>query len=253
VDVTQNRRNGSVGIYRFLRVAWLERTAYLVLAGNRPQGIRKVLSTELGECFAPRSSNRRNSLEKTIAILMHIWVTTPRHLVGLQGDGLELLSACPSQDHLAFHWGMTMAVYPFWAAVGSQVGRLLALQGEAAARQIQQRIQERYGERSTVSRAVQRVLRSFVDWGVLQDTSRKGIYVKGTTQTIDEIQAIAWLTEALLHAQGTDAASMQTLLGATALFPFQLRPVGADDLAKASETLEVFYHSLDQRLIVLTT
>lgn len=38
---------------------------------------------------------------------------------------------------------MTMAVYPFWNAVATQVGRLFRLQGIATAAQINRRVQER--------------------------------------------------------------------------------------------------------------
>jgi len=44
------------------------------------------------------------------------------------------------------------------------------------AAQAQRRIKEQLGEREAVSRAARRVLRCFVDWGVLQDTSEKGVY-----------------------------------------------------------------------------
>lgn len=45
-----------------------------------------------------------------------------------------------------------------------------------AAAHVQRRVHEQYGERETVSRAARRVLRSFLDWGVLQETESKGIY-----------------------------------------------------------------------------
>ena len=73
-----------------------------------------------------------------------------------------------------------MAVYPFWSGVATQVGRLLRLQGSAAAAHVQRRVREQYGERETVSRAARRVLRSYLDWGVLQETGKKGIYSAGS-------------------------------------------------------------------------
>ena len=69
-----------------------------------------------------------------------------------------------------------MAVYPFWSSVATQVGRLLRLQGSAAAAQVQRRIREQYGERETVARRARYVLRSYLDWGVLQETGAPGVY-----------------------------------------------------------------------------
>jgi hypothetical protein len=74
---------------------------------------------------------------------------------------------------------MVMAVYPFWSGVAIQTGRLLRLQGSAAAAHVQRRIREQYGERETVSRAACRVLRSYLDWGVLQETGANGVYSAG--------------------------------------------------------------------------
>lgn len=35
----------------------------------------------------------------------------------------------PKSEHIAVHCGMVVAVYTFWLSVGTQVGRLLKLQG----------------------------------------------------------------------------------------------------------------------------
>ncbi len=45
-----------------------------------------------------------------------------------------------------------MPVYPSWASVASQAGRLLKLRGSAKATRARRRIREQYGERKTVSR-----------------------------------------------------------------------------------------------------
>ena len=95
---------------------------------------------------------------------------------------------------------MVMAVYPFWSSVAVQVGRLLRLQDSAAAAHVQRRVREQYGERETVSRSARRVLRSYLDWGVLQETESKGIYTVGTTSYIDDPRLVSWLIETALHA-----------------------------------------------------
>ena len=130
----------------------------------------------------------------------------PSELESLRIEGLELLKYLPRTGHLAVHWGMVMAVYPFWSGVAVQVGRILRLQGSVAAAHVQRRIREQYGERETVSRAARRVLRSYLDWGVLQGTGKKGIYTAGTTLAVDDSRLIAWLTEASLHTRAGSPA-----------------------------------------------
>ncbi|RMG38590.1 MAG: hypothetical protein D6725_06885, partial [Planctomycetota bacterium] len=127
------------------------------------------------------------------------------------------------------------------------------LQGTAAASQVQRRVREQYGERDTVSRAARRVLRSFVDWEVLRGTSETGIYAAGLSRTSTQVELIAWLVEAFLHAHPNGSVALRTVLDSTSLFPFRLSPISPDHLVAASARLDVLRHSLDQDLIMLRT
>ncbi len=60
-----------------------------------------------------------------------------------------------------------------------------------AAGQVQRRVREQYGERETVSHRVRCVLRSFVDWEVLKETSKKGIYAAGLSLAVDHVELVA--------------------------------------------------------------
>jgi hypothetical protein len=169
----------------------------------------------------------------------------------LRVEGLELLKRVPRRDHLAIHWGMVMAVYPFWSGVATQTGRLLRLQGSAAAAHVQRRVREQYGERETVSRAARRVLRSYLDWGVLQETGAKGIYSAGTTLAVEDSRLIAWLAEASLHARANGSAPLKDLIDSPSLFPFRIKPVHAESLVAASSRLDLLRHGLDDDLVML--
>jgi hypothetical protein len=189
--------------------------------------------------------------EKIITILLKTWLTVPTDLELLRVEGLELLKRVPRCDHLAIHWGMVMAVYPFWSGVAVQVGRLLRLQGSAAAAHVQRRVREQYGERETVSRAARRVLRSYLDWGVLQETGTKGLYTSGTSQTVDDCRLIAWLAEASLHTRANSSAPLKDLIDSPNFFPFRIKPIHADSLLAASSRLDIHRHGLDDNLVVL--
>jgi len=131
MSLRPNHRYSQIGLDRLVRLKWLERTAYLVLAGNEAPAMKAALQEELQGAFLSNSTKIRGSLDKTLTILMKIWVRPPRDLHPLQREGLKLLSHLPREDHIAVHWGMAMAVYPFWGAVAAHVGRLLRLQGTA--------------------------------------------------------------------------------------------------------------------------
>jgi len=196
-------------------------------------------------------AKRHGHREKIITILLMTWLTVPNELEMLRDEGLELLKSVPRRDHLAIHWEMVTAIYPFWSGVAVQVGRLLRLQGSAAVAHVQRRLREQYGDRETVFRAARRVVRSYLDWGVFQETGAKGIYSAGTTLPIDDCQLIAWMAEAALYARASDLAPLKDLLDSPSLFPFRIKLIHPESLVTASCRLDILRHGLDDDLVVL--
>ena len=238
-----------VGISQRIRLEWLEATANLVLAGQDKEAIQGALNEMLADKLSVNSRSVRGSRHKTITILTKIWRKVPTELKALRDDGLERLPELDSAHRQAMHWGMTIAAYPFWGVVAAQAGRLLRLQGAAGAAQVQRRVRERHGERQTVSCATARVLRSFVDWGVLEDTEAKGVYVAGERRAIADPRVVAWLAEALLRSDVGGKRS--AVLRHPALFPFQLPQVSVGQLAAQSSRLEALRHGLDEEALLL--
>lgn len=243
--------NQMIGFSQRVRLEWLEQTANLILAGNDKSAINDALEDLLKDKVSIGSNAKRGNRAKVITILLKVWLNVPPELEPLRASGLELLSRLPRTEHIAVHWGMVMAVYPFWAEVASHVGRLLKLQGSAAATHIQRRIREQYGERETVSRAAHRVLRSYIDWGVLSETGTKGVYSQGLSLVGNDQQLISWLVEASLHARSNGSAPLKDLIESPSLFPFRLRPVSAESLLAASPRLDLLRHGLDDNMVML--
>ena len=245
------KRIGQVGFSQRVRLEWFEQAANLILAGNDQVALKDALQHLLKDKVSVGGQAERGNREKIITILLKTWLTVPNELDVLRLKGLELLQRVSRGDHLAIHWGMVMAVYPFWSSVATQTGRLLRLQGVAAAAHVQRRVREQYGERETVSRAVRRILRSFLDWGVLKETGIKGLYSAGVTLAIDDSGLTAWLVEACLQARANVSAPLKELIDSPSLFPFRLKPVRAEILAAASPRLDHFRHGLDEDLVML--
>ena len=126
----------------------------------------------------------------------------------------------------------------------------MRLQGTCAAAQIQRRIREQLGERETVTRAARRILRCFVDWGVLQETQEKGVYQASPARPVQDKQLAVWLIEATLLAQGTDTSVLQTLLQTPTLFPFCIPQLYAADL-EGQGRVEIFRQGLDEDMVTL--
>ena len=240
-----------IGFSQRVRLEWFEQTTNLILAGNDKNAINEALQVALREKISVGGRSARGNRERIITILMKTWLNVPFELKPLRNEGLSLLQHLANRDRIAVHWSMTSAVYPFWGAVAAHTGRLLRLQGTVGATHVQRRVKEDYGERENASRAARRVLRSFIDWGVLNDTLDKGVYEQGNGYSIDEPKLIAWMVEASLHARVNGAASIRELQGNPSYFPFRLAPISAEHLATLSPRLDVFRHSLDDDLVML--
>ncbi len=237
-----------IGIDRRLQLAWLESTASLYLAGTSPREISTALRGMLGEKLSGGAAGGRGALEKTITILMKIWATTPKELRPLRDDGLKLLQVGSSETRVAIHWGMTMAVYPFWGIVADITGRLLKLQGAATIAQILRRIKEQLGERETVTRSTQRVVRSYVDWRVLSDTSETGMYSMAPQMVVTDERVAAWLVEAVLLSCGSDSATLKVLITSPMIFPFK---IGGLPVSRLTGRVELHRQGLDEDVLML--
>jgi len=239
-----------IGFSQRVRLEWLEQTAELVL-GGKPRGeIKGCLEEMLRDQLSVGSNPERGNRDKAVTILLRSWVSVPKSLEPMRDDGLGLLRRLPDEERLAVHWGMVMAAYPFFGAVAETAGRLLRLQGYASAPQLQRRIREQFGERETVARAARRVLRSFVDWGVLKDTGVRGRYEGVAARPVRDRSLAAWLVEAVLVASGTGSSLLVGLVGSPALFAFDLQVHTAMDL-DGSPRLEFLRQGLDQEIVIL--
>lgn len=245
------RRLTQIGLDRLVRLKWMERVSSLVLADNKAKDIKVILQNDLRDSFRSERTDVRGSLDKTITILTKTWLVVPKDLEAIRVEGLELLKQLPVHQHIVVHWGMLMAVYPFWAGVAAQVGRLLRLQSTFTIAQVQRRVRENYGERETVSRRARYVLRSYVDWGVIEESGSAGLYKAGLSIQIEDTKLIAWFVETMLNTQSNQSATMRDLTSSPSAFPFHIKKVSADSLFSMSKHVEVIRHSLDEDMVML--
>ncbi len=216
------RRREQIGFSQRIQLAWLEYTTNLIFAGCSKDQIVAALSEQLKDRLSVGNNPKRGNRDKAITILTKVWVTVPTELQPLRDKGLELLQRFQASDRILVHWCMCMAVYPFFSTVADATGRLLRLQGTTAAAQVQRRVREQLGERETVSRAARRVLRAFIDWGVLLETSKKGIYRGAPKRTVDDVPLCIWAIEAVLFARDGTPHPVPGVVQGPHLFPFDI-------------------------------
>jgi hypothetical protein len=223
----------TVGFDRVIRRFDLDRALELAQEQVEVETARKQLDEMLKETISSASSR-----EKTAGILRSIWLDPPPQCLALRDEALAIDEGLQigSFGQLALHWGMAMAAYPFVGTVAETTGRLLRLQETVSVSGIRRRVQESYGDRPTVNKAVPCVLRSFSDWDVLDDVDGNRFRTVKASE-VTSARLAGWLLEATLHTRRTEADDFQTLLSSPQLFPFTLSVHSADELPSSDRRM----------------
>lgn len=245
-----SERHQQIGFNRYIKLEWLDFAAGQMLAGRPLAQIKTSLNDLLKDQLSVGSDAVRGSRGKTVSMLLSIWVTVPRPLVPLRDAALEQMRFLPSAEHLPFHWGMTMAAYPFFGVVAESAGRSLNLQGNVSVNLLKSRMRDLYGQRETVLRSTRYVLQCLSGWGLLNETSRSsGIYTLPATHSIQNSATAAWLFTAALASSDTKMAPLKALVQSPRLFPFKIET----DLhaIREGDQLEYFRQGLDEEMVML--
>ncbi len=240
--------NGSqraIGFDRKIRLGWLDATAEWAARSIPVKEIRSKL-----DLLVEGEVTGEAARKKTKSVLLRTWLLVPEELRPLRDEGLALLAERSGPDRLPLHWGMVCANYPAVWEVASVVGRLLRLQGSVSLAQLRRRVVETYGDRSTLIRASQRIMRSFVDWGVLVETQEKGIFLPAPAHPVMDKKLAVWMVEAALHTTGSGLGVLPVVLEAPALFPFRIGRLPTRVLEENSR-LELYHQGRDEDLVAL--
>ncbi len=242
-------KNISVGFSQRIKLDWLDFTAQQQLKGHTPAEIKAALNDLLSDQLSVGSNARRSSRQKAISILSKIWVNVPQSFESFRDEGIALFKLQPKKTHVTLHWGMAMAVYPFFAVAAENMGRLLRLQEQVSTAQLQKRMCEKMGERETVRRSTRQLIRCWLEWGLLTEIDKKGIYTASEVQTITDAQLTAWLLESALIANKEQTAVLHNLVNySPALFPFGL----SSDYFTPNERLETFSQGVSEVSVAIS-
>lgn len=246
------KRHEAIGIKQAIRLEWMQKAVNLLLARLDAKTIRQELHEFLAERKGNGSEGERSDQTRSFVVtnLMNIWVSPDPELIPFRDASLAFLRENPSMA-LAVHWGMISAVYPFWFNVARQTGRLLALQDQVTRTQIINRLKEQYGDRTTIGREGQRVIRSFVAWGVLKDSEAKGCYEKAAPIGIADANLAILMFESALLAFPEGKAAFGLILSNPAFFPFQLPVMTGDFVSQRSDRIDVVHYGPGDELFKL--
>jgi hypothetical protein len=231
----------TIGFSQFIKRQWLDFAAQRL---EQPTAQRRAQLIQ----FLAQQGIAKSHQQKSLGILAKIWLQVPKSTKDFQQEGLELLKRLPQKEQLAVHWGMIIVIYPFFATVAEQVGRLAQLQPAISQRQIQKRISEKMGERKTVTDAVRQVMQCWLEWGILQTGAKKGNYLVTPPLTLTDSQLTGWLLTSVLIANEKQSAVLTHLINYTpTLFPFKL----SNAYFQPNEHLDFFNQGINEASVSL--
>lgn len=242
-------RRSTIGFDRRLDIEWLDAAAAQAADGSSPSEIREYIWNLLEGVVSGDKSNSARG--KTSTVLNHIWGDVPTGAISLRDRAAEQLSTASADERIALHWAMMVATYPIFTDVAASAGKLLILQGNFSLAQLTRRLVRIWGERSTLIRAAQRIIRSMIDWGVLRDTETKGIYERAPGARFVGSDIAILLVEALLIDAEEESLPFDQLVGNSAIFPFEIA-LNAGDLRNVS-SFQVHRQGLDTDFVELRT
>jgi len=207
-------REHIIGFDRQLKNDLLNKTAYLVADGNKPDQVR----LKLRESFEDQTSD---ALRKTINLLMGIWSKVPSDIQPLRDQAIKLFLDADDNDKRIIHYFMAVANYPFFYDVCLIAGRSLRLSDSIRSKQVISKIQEKWGERSTTVRATQRSLKTIEEWGWLTN-SKQGVFSLNDNKVkpfiTDNLQG--FVINCLLFGSLKNTVNLDEIIQNPALFPF---------------------------------
>jgi hypothetical protein len=211
---------GRIGFDRTISSEWMDAAVARVMTGETPDDTREFLWGFLEGIESGTTNNSNRG--KTLTVLTRIWVSVPKQAEPLKRAALKCVASTPGEARIGLHWAMVVGTHPFFFDVATHVGKLIKLHGHASRSQIKRRMTDTWGDRSTLERTIQHVLRSMTRWGLLRIGQEHGSLIAPAQHVeIGEDVSLVLVHSVLLsHSKGLPFAQ---LIAHPSLFPFSMR------------------------------
>ena len=215
-------RYEKLGFKVVLEQSWLNLTLDLLLQQKTVAEIREILN----EAISVTGKRSAQTTKFAISILS-AWFDPENDLVAFRDQLVTKAHSLPQAQWSALHWACLTASYPFLLSVSTVFGRLLTLQDETTKAQLLSRLQDIYGTRETVERALYYSMGTLVNLGLVEKNTKSGILTapEKITHIDDKLGMLLW--KAILHATQSNRLPVHSLRNSPALYPFDMPEIYA--------------------------
>ncbi len=206
----------NVGFLQYIKKDWLDATMAFYQNGQNIDEIKASLDT-LIKYDVPKNEERR----KTIDVLTRIWIRIPSKLDSLRLDALNFYDDLDPNERIILHWGMLLLAYPFFRDIVFSIGSLLKIQNNFTSTQLRNRLVSNWGHRTTIIRAMDRIVQSLKNWNILiiDDKSLK----PNSKMMIKNESLCLWFLECVFRTENSDSMLFEKLISSQTMFPFELK------------------------------
>lgn len=226
--------NKNIGFRRNIYLSWMDAAAAFCAETPDLAELRARLDPVVAQQIASPKT-RRIALD----ILVNIWGKSAQTTPVLHADATALyINSSTADDRLWLHYGMTLLVYDFFRVSTLTIGQLSRYQEFITPGEVKQRLIAELGQLGSLDKAVERVIFSLRNWGILVGADRRHAYrpLRGHFTASDPALE-QWLLAVALTAHPADELPFADLVRLPELFPFRVT-IGVDQL-RQSPRLEV--------------
>ena len=116
---------------------------------------------------------------------------------------------------------MLLLAYPFFRDIVYSTGFLLQLQNNFTSTQLRNRLISKWGHRTTIIRAIDRIIQSLKDWNILIVNGKS---LKSNSKIIVKNESLClWFLECIFRTENVDSMLFEKFVSLQTMFPFELK------------------------------
>jgi hypothetical protein len=231
-----------VGFLQYVKKDWLDATVAFYQNNQNIDEIRTNLD-DLIKTEVPKSEERR----KTIDVLTRTWIRIPKKHEKIRNSALEFYDDLEPDERIILHWGMLLLAYPFFRDIVYSIGLSLKIQNNFTSTQLRNRLVSNWGHRTTIIRAIDRIIQSLKDWNILV-IDGKSLKPNSKLEIKNEFICL-WFLECVYRTENVDSMLFDKLVSLQTMFPFELKiPLYK---IKQAENFEHQIHGMNVEMISL--